>query len=171
MTGHHSRHLDWENGHACAYSNRTSSIDDPAGYAHVTAQDSTDKRFQKSLIRQIPVDNYDVREIGRWWGTIVKRNAGDLSYESSDIDIVADINVGNAVVQLFVECKFRNERCGLSTLHDLEERMKSVNRNGRPMIISRSGFTDELLEYAEDHNILLIGMDEIVGRNEFPQLI
>ena len=38
------------------------------------------------------------------------------------------------------------------------------------MIISRSGFTNELLEYAEDHNILLIGMDEIVGRKRFPEL-
>ena len=128
-------------------------------------------RMFEEFCKELIIDNYDVREIGRWWGTIVKRNAGEVSYESSDIDIVADINVGNAVVQLFVECKFRNERCGLSTLHDLEERMKSVNRNGRPMIISRSGFTDELLEYAEDHNILLVGMDGIVGRKGFPPLI
>ena len=50
--------------------------------------------------------------------------------------------------------------------HRMTERWSIPER-----IISRSGFTDELLEYAEDHNILLVGMDGIVGRKEFPQLI
>lgn len=124
------------------------------------------EEFCKSLL----IDNYDVKEIGKWWGTTVTKNEKGTSYESSEIDIVADINVGNNIVQLFVECKFRNEKCGLSTLLELEEHMRALNTNGRPMIISRSGFTNELLEYAEDHNILLIGMDEIVGRKGFPEL-
>ncbi len=129
-------------------------------------------RMFEEFCKDLLIDHYNVKDIGRWWGTQVDiDDEGNRTIETSDIDIVADINVGTNTIQLFVECKFRNERCGLGTMEELEGRIRRVNPHGRPMIISRSGFTTELQEYAMDHNIPLIGMDEIVGRKDFPQLL
>lgn len=38
------------------------------------------------------------------------------------------------------------------------------------MIVPRSGFTEELREFAEPHGALLVGMDEIMGRRPFPSI-
>ena len=38
------------------------------------------------------------------------------------------------------------------------------------MIISGSGFTEELREFAEPHGVPLVGMDEIMGRRPFPSI-
>ena len=38
------------------------------------------------------------------------------------------------------------------------------------MIVPRSGFTEELREFAEPHGVLPVGMDEIMGRRPFPSI-
>ena len=58
--------------------------------------------------------------------------------------------------------------CGPAVFQDHSR--DAINRNGRMMIISKSGFTEELREFAEPHGVLLVGMDEIMGRRPFPSI-
>jgi hypothetical protein len=85
---------------------------------------------------------------GRWWG------AKDV-----EIDIVAYDSVGTDM--LFGECKYSKQKKGISTLMELKEKAKAVNwkkdtRKEFFVIYSKSGFTNELIEYVNQHrNIFL----------------
>lgn len=87
--------------------------------------------------------------IGRWWGE------GDL-----EIDIVAYDSFGSDI--LFGECKYSVNAKDVSVLHHLKEKASRVSwkkNEGRKeyyVIFSRSGFTKELIDMAEEQkNILL----------------
>ncbi len=82
--------------------------------------------------------------VGRWWG------AKDV-----EIDIVAYDSTGKDIV--FGECKYSKNKKGMDLLRSLKDKADSVSwkkesRNDYFIIYSRSGFTDELIRYAENHH-------------------
>lgn len=95
-------------------------------------------------------DSLTFNRIGRWWGS-----------KDVEIDIVAYDSNGKDI--LFGECKFSKNKKGLSVLNALMEKSREVkwnkaDRNEHFVIYSKSGFSDELLEYAKNNqNIYLKG--------------
>lgn len=96
---------------------------------------------------------------GRWWG----QNSNSPSHEQVEIDIVA--RDGNNYI--FGECKWRNEKLGVSVLEKLREKSDIFSKNrGRTwyFLFSKSGFSDRLIETANnDDSIVLISIDDILG--------
>ena len=90
------------------------------------------------------------KAIGSWWG-----KAGGVS---TDIDIVALCEDGGNEYHLLCECKFRNKESGIREMMELENTSRSLKDcyNMRFCMFSRSGFTDELIEYAESRGIELL---------------
>lgn len=85
----------------------------------------------------------EFNRVGRWWDN------GNV-----EIDLVAYDSMGKDI--LFGECKYSVNKKGIDILQQLREKAKAVEwnrdaRNERYVIFSRAGFTDELLEYAEEH--------------------
>lgn len=85
----------------------------------------------------------EFNRVGRWWDN------GNV-----EIDLVAYDSMGKDI--LFGECKYSVNKKGIEILQQLREKAKVVewNRDARNecyVIFSRAGFTDELLEYAEEH--------------------
>ncbi|MCD6254325.1 MAG: ATP-binding protein [Thermotogae bacterium] len=93
------------------------------------------------------------KKIGKSWGKAYGKK------ESFDIDIVAydDENV------LFGECKWTNKKVGVKSYIKLLERrsyLKVGKRTEKFMIISKSGFTEDLLKI-KDENLLLLTIDDM----------
>ncbi len=90
------------------------------------------------------------KAIGSWWG-----KAGGVS---TDIDIVALCEDGGNEYHLLCECKFRNKESGIREMMELENTSRFLKDcyNRRFCMFSRSGFTDELIEYAESRGIELL---------------
>ena len=90
------------------------------------------------------------KAIGSWWG-----KAGGVS---TDIDIVALCEDGGNEYHLLCECKFRNKESGIREMMELENTSRFLKDcyNRRFYMFSRSGFTDELIEYAESRGIELL---------------
>ena len=86
--------------------------------------------------------------LGRWWG------AKDV-----EIDILAYDSNGEDIV--FGECKYSKNKKGMEVLMSLKEKAKSVkwktqSRNEHYCIYSKSGFTDELIDFAsKNSNVIL----------------
>ncbi len=94
-------------------------------------------------------DSLMFNRVGRWWGS-----------KDVEIDIVAYDSNGRDI--LFGECKYSKNKKGLSVLNALMEKSREVKwnkgeRNEHFAIYSKSGFSDELLEYAENNqNVYLL---------------
>ena len=99
------------------------------------------------------------KEIGSWWG---KSNG-----VSTDIDIVALCEEDGNEYHLLCECKFRNKESGIREMKELETVAGSLKNcyNKRFCMFSRSGFTDDLIEYAESNGIELL-TPELMERND-----
>jgi AAA+ ATPase superfamily predicted ATPase len=86
-------------------------------------------------------------KVGRWWDS------------NEEIDIVAINSFENSI--LFGECKFWENKVGVSVLSKLKEKAKKVrclneDRNEYYAIFSKNGFTEELLKYQQEENIFLV---------------
>jgi AAA+ ATPase superfamily predicted ATPase len=86
-------------------------------------------------------------KVGRWWDS------------NEEIDIVAINSFENSI--LFGECKFWENKVGVSVLSKLKEKAKKVrclneDRNEYYAIFSKNGFTEELLKYQKEENIFLV---------------
>ncbi len=94
-------------------------------------------------------DSLMFNRVGRWWGS-----------KNVEIDIVAYDSNGSDI--LFGECKYSKNKKGLSVLNTLVEKSREVKWNtGRRkehfVIYSKNGFSEELLEYAENNsNVYLL---------------
>ena len=94
-------------------------------------------------------DSLVFNRVGRWWGS-----------KNVEIDIVAYDSNGSDI--LFGECKYSKNPKGLSVLNTLVEKSREVKWNtGRRkehfVIYSKNGFSEELLEYAENNsNVYLL---------------
>ena len=96
-----------------------------------------------NTIREKPIEFH---RAGPWWD------------REDEIDLVL---VGDERTY-FVEAKFRNERVGIATLNDLVRKSKLTRFTGTAhyLIISKSGFTEELLA-RESENVTLIELEEL----------
>ncbi len=82
--------------------------------------------------------------VGRWWGS-----------KDVEIDILAYDSLGKDII--FGECKYSKQKKGMAVLIDLQNKARVVNwkkdkRNEYYVLYSKSGYTDELLEYAKEHS-------------------
>lgn len=108
---------------------------------------------------------YHCMEIGRWWGKV-----GD---DYADIDIIALCENDGIQFHLVCECKFRNKLTGEREARELELRTQMTNGcfNPRYCIFSRSGFTDDLEEYAEGRDLILLTPADmfVISDQRFPE--
>lgn len=103
---------------------------------------------------------FDLAEVGQWWGN-------DSSQRKEiQIDLVGvPIPEPNRKVTSYLigSCKFRNEKIGMDELH-LMEHYADVFGKGRSYhyaIFSLGGFTQELIDYAENAGVCLITLDDM----------
>ncbi len=97
---------------------------------------------------------------------------GKAVTEDADIDLVATLRRGNDRIDLFAECKFTRRKASFTVLNDLRKRAESLKGgyNLRLAIVSVYGFEDDLSGYAEDNGIILIGLDCLVGKAQYPDI-
>lgn len=96
-----------------------------------------------------------VKKVGRWWGN------NKVEKRQEEIDIVGI----NDRKMIFCECKYRNEKTGINILHDLVRKSKLFSVEERSYyIFSKSGFKDELVDYAKGReDVLLITLEQVVN--------
>jgi AAA+ ATPase superfamily predicted ATPase len=95
-------------------------------------------------------------QIGRWWGTNPKTRSEE------EIDLMAFTN--DKKHTLLVECKWRNEKTGLSVLNDLIRKSELLNKyEGKQYaLFSKSGFNKELTDYAKTRDdVFLYDLDDV----------
>lgn len=122
------------------------------------------RRFEL-LCMEYLMTEYDVTEIGSWWGP-----SGDTD---SDIDVIATVlDDRMAVSQLIGECKFSINPMGFRAFNMLTERIEKAEPlpNIRYILFSASGFEMNLEEYAGEHGIVLVGIDKLLGRTAADRL-
>ena len=106
----------------------------------------------ESMCRQFVSRNYRCMQMGTWW----ERTSDGIH----KIDIVAQCRDGGNEFHLVCECRYGNEATGMKEferLRSLSERMKECY-NKRFCLFSRSGFTQELKEYAMNNGIELVDL-------------
>ena len=131
------------------------------------------RRFEE-VCRQYLLGTERCRWIGRWWGASpviedghVVRENGRVVTEDTDIDIVAEVENDHNVDLVLCECKFTHRLVGMREYENLVNCGLSARKgyqNKRYVLFSRAGFTDELIEFAEDNpgmRIKLVTMDDI----------
>ena len=102
-------------------------------------------------------------------GSVMKDKDGHVLTEDVDVDLVAKTVSGDAVFTTVGECKFTRRRSGISEYRELIRRASFAVKdtdNIRYIMFSRSGFTDELVEMAEDRPSLrleLVTLDNIAA--------
>ena len=125
----------------------------------------------RKFCEKIICKSYCVTGIGSWWG---KEHGTEEDSPNTEygIDIAAEVKVGNNTVDLAVGCVFTDNPAGINDLRKLENAISHfrTKRHPREMLISPSGFTEDLKEYAIDNNILLVNADMLLGRSPMPQL-
>jgi len=85
--------------------------------------------------------------IGKWWGN------NPYKKREEEIDIVA-LNDDNI---LFCECKWRNQKVDMSVLNNLMEKSMIFNHRKKfYALFSKSGFTDEVISFAEQNSHILL---------------
>ncbi len=131
-------------------------------YRHIMLDISTymGRAFENVVATYIR-DAYNPIRIGKWEGT--------SDGERTDIDVVADAyNDDGLEITILCECKFKKELASFTELNRLQRRADDARcgPNRRYMIASVSGFTDSLMEYAKENDIMLVDMDKLMGRAE-----
>ncbi len=112
---------------------------------------------------------YRTTDIGRWWG----RAETDDGYEDEDIDIVARaLDRSSHECWIAAECKFRRKGASRSDLDSLRRRWRSTGEKGTAefIIFSAMGFDDRLAEEAEEGMATLLGIDDLMGQTELPDM-
>ena len=137
-----------------------------AGGGHSLLQSKAD------LLRQIVAKSYEqeslefilkavekgqlpeIYKLGRWWN------------KKAEIDLVGLGELTSSI--MFVETKWTNQKVGLGVLKDLhkksvEVKWREAKRTEYFVLISKSGFRDEVLQMAKiDPNLFLIEREDIV---------
>lgn len=107
-------------------------------------EDATAEFIQETVSQNI-LPHFE--QLGRWWD------------KETEIDLVGLNQAENTI--LFVETKWSNQPIGTSVLHDLRKKAQKVEwgRKGRKeyfALVSKGGFSKELIEVAQKENVLLI---------------
>ena len=94
-------------------------------------------------------------QIGRWWGT------NGITKTEEEIDIVSFTNDNKNA--FFAECKWKNEKVGINVLKELIRKSELLPQfqNKFYGIFSKSGFTQEVKNYAVQNNIYLYDLDDL----------
>ncbi len=94
-------------------------------------------------------------EMGTWWGS------NPQSKRAEEIDIVGL----NKTFGLYAECKYRNEKVGKNVLDSLKAKSMLIPRLEMCyFLFSKSGFTKELIEYANQHKeVNLVTISDLFG--------
>ena len=120
-------------------------ISDYMGY--VFEKMSTEYLYQKQVFLTLP---FIPEKIGTWWGNDPTRK------EEAEIDIVA-INSDSC---LLCECKWRNKELDSRVLTVLNSRKDIFKyKNKSLMAFSKSGFTEDAIEYAKNNDIRLVSFE------------
>lgn len=115
-------------------------------------------RFE-SVCRSYILANYPVKDIGKWWGRI--------GGEDVDIDIVAKVINDDMSSRIFAcECKFTNKPVGFKEYNTLRSRLDAIGylEDALMVFFSGSGFEDRFMEFAEAGGIMLVGLEQLLGR-------
>lgn len=117
-------------------------ISDYMGY--VFEKMCTEYIYQEQVFLTLP---FIPEKIGKWWGNDPTRK------EEAEIDIVA-INSDSC---LLCECKWRNKELDSRVLTVLNSRKDIFKyKNKSLMAFSKSGFTEDAIEYAKNNDIRLV---------------
>lgn len=114
-----------------------------------------EKMCQDYLVYYVDDLPINLNEIGQWWGTDPKKK------KQIQIDIVGTPAEGREYI--IGSCKYRNEKIGLDEL-DLMREYAAVFGKGDKYhyyIFSKSGFTDSLLEAAENGEVILVALEDM----------
>lgn len=111
------------------------------------------EEIAKELLMNYQPQLFSFDAIGRWWD------------KTEEIDIVAYNKKENRI--LFAEVKWQNEPIGIAVFQNLLEKSQKVlfgNQKTQKhfILFSRSGFTDELIQKANQESILLIQKDQFI---------
>ena len=88
-------------------------------------------------------------KIGRWWN------------KTDEIDIMANNADGSHI--LVGECKYRNSPFPLSELVKLQQRFPQTEvKNTDYWIFSKSGFTEDTMEAAQEGNVYMVSLEKII---------
>ncbi len=120
------------------------------------------KRFE-DLCADYVASNYPCTKLGRCWGSFMTPD------EYSD-------EPGKTLegrFDLFGECKFSRKPVGFTEYNRLERRVEGLDGDYvvKYAMFSLSGFDDDFRDFAETNGVLLIGMDEFMGRCPVPPLV
>jgi uncharacterized protein len=116
------------------------------------AYENNSTEFVKRAIKSKQFPSF--YQFGRWWN------------KNNEIDLLGLDDTTNSI--LFVETKWNNQKVDTRILKELQKKSIEVswgtpNRKEFYCLISKSGFTDDLLEIANsDSNLILIEEDEVV---------
>lgn len=99
----------------------------------------------------------DFTDLGRWWGTDPKTKS------QTEIDIMGERDKHSA---LFGECKWTNEKVGLSVLETLRGRSNLFSYEKKHLyLFAKTGFTQGCIEAAEEMgNVTLVTYADILKR-------
>lgn len=105
--------------------------------------------FIKAAIKDGSLPHFE--QVGRWWD------------KDTEIDLVGLNEAENEI--LFVEAKWSRQPVGVSILHDLKRKAQKVLWGGKGRkeyfaLVSKSGFSDELVSQIKKENVLLIREDK-----------
>lgn len=114
-----------------------------------------EKMCQDYLLYYVDDLPINLNEIGQWWGTDPKKK------KQVQIDIVGTPAEGREYI--IGSCKYRNEKIGLDELDLLREYAAVFGRGDKYhyYIFSKSGFTDSLLEAAENGEVTLVTLEDM----------
>jgi len=91
---------------------------------------------------------FEINDCGRWWGN------NPLTKSESEIDILAYDDTQTKA--LFCECKWTNEKVGMSIYNDLQNKSRMFAQTTKYYILfSKAGFTDELVQSVDTHTQLV----------------
>ena len=110
------------------------------------------QQYLLNHIEQLPIMPI---EIGRWWGN------NPIKKCQEEIDILA---ISSEKEAIFGECKWKNEKLDMSVLENLLRKSELFPQYEMKYyyFFSKSGFTNEVKEYANTHkNIYLISLEEM----------
>lgn len=108
--------------------------------------------FRLGKQRKLPFIPY---RIGKWWGTNPYLKAQD------DVDILAMDRSGKEA--LFVECKYRSQPMTYDEYEDLWNATRAFPQIEKKhlMFISRSGYSESVMEAAKKDNVKLLGLNDL----------
>ena len=95
-------------------------------------------------------------QIGRWWGT------NPQTKTQEEIDLVALSSEKRKA--FFIECKWQNEKPGLKVFDELKRKSNLLDqfKQKHYAIFSKSGFRNELLDYASNnHDLYLYDLGDL----------